>query len=121
MHKYQIIIYWRAEDEVFVAEVLKLPGCAGPGKTQGKAPTTTNDAIQLWINSAREFGDPVPEPKGRRMAFALQQGAVPIVNPNLDKSSLLRPRVILSIGDHIQLLPPILFMIPFHDGLHSHI
>jgi predicted RNase H-like HicB family nuclease len=28
------------------------------------------DAIRLWIDTAKEFGDPVPEPKGRRLIFA---------------------------------------------------
>ncbi|EFI34751.1 hypothetical protein Dthio_PD2127 [Desulfonatronospira thiodismutans ASO3-1] len=28
------------------------------------------EAIQLWIDTAREFGDPVPEPKGRRLMYA---------------------------------------------------
>jgi hypothetical protein len=28
------------------------------------------DAIRLWVETANEFGDPVPEPKGRRLIFA---------------------------------------------------
>jgi predicted RNase H-like HicB family nuclease len=28
------------------------------------------DAIRLWIDTAKEFGDPIPEPKGRRLIFA---------------------------------------------------
>ena len=30
-----------------------------------------NEAMQLWIDTARELGDPVPEPKGERLMFAL--------------------------------------------------
>ncbi len=26
--------------------------------------------IQLWIDTAQEFGDPIPEPKGRRLMYA---------------------------------------------------
>ncbi|MCH7852333.1 MAG: type II toxin-antitoxin system HicB family antitoxin, partial [Candidatus Marinimicrobia bacterium] len=37
MHKYEIIIYWSAEDEVFVAEIPELPGCAAHGKTPDEA------------------------------------------------------------------------------------
>ena len=70
MHKYEIIIYWGAEDEVFVAEVPELPGCAAHGKTQDEALANTKQAIQLWIDTAKEFGDPIPEPKGRRLIFA---------------------------------------------------
>jgi hypothetical protein len=28
------------------------------------------DAIQLWIDTAKKFGDPIPEPKGRRLMLA---------------------------------------------------
>ncbi len=70
MHKYEIIIYWSNEDQVFVAEVPELPGCMAHGKTQETALTHANEAIQLWIDTAREFGDPIPEPKGERLMLA---------------------------------------------------
>ncbi len=70
MHKYEIIIYWSNEDEVFIAEVPELPGCMAHGYTQQAALANANDAIQLWIDTAREFGDPVPEPKGERLMLA---------------------------------------------------
>ncbi len=63
MHKYEIIIYWSNEDRVFVAEVPELPGCMAHGSTQEAALAHANEAIQLWIDTAREFGDPIPEPK----------------------------------------------------------
>lgn len=40
------------------------------GKSPEKALKSTNEAIQLWIDTAKEFGDPVPEPKGERLIFA---------------------------------------------------
>ena len=70
MNKYEIIIYWSDEDSVFVAEVPELPGCAAHGATQEKALANAQEAISLWIDTANEFGDPVPEPKGRRLIFA---------------------------------------------------
>ncbi len=70
MQKYEIIIYWSNEDKVFVAEVPELPGCMAHGDTQEVALTNVKEAIQLWIDTAREFGDPVPEPKGRRLMLA---------------------------------------------------
>lgn len=70
MHKYEVIIYWSAEDEVFVSEVPELPGCTAHGDTQEAALANTQEAVQLWIDTAEEFGDPVPEPKGRRLMFA---------------------------------------------------
>lgn len=67
MHKYEIIIYWSNEDQVFIAEVPELPGCMAHGDTQEAALKSAHEAIQLWIDTAKEFGDPVPEPKGRRL------------------------------------------------------
>ena len=69
-HKYEIIIYWSNEDQVFVAEVPELPGCMAHGETHESALANANDAIQLWIDTAQEFGDPVPEPKGQRLMLA---------------------------------------------------
>jgi predicted RNase H-like HicB family nuclease len=70
MIKYEVIIYWSEEDQAFVAEVPELPGCAAHGDTQESALNNALDAIHLWIDTAREFGDPVPEPKGRRLILA---------------------------------------------------
>ena len=70
MIKYEIIIYWSEEDEAFIAEVPELPGCAAHGVTQESALGSAQDAIRLWIDTAKEFGDPIPEPKGRRLILA---------------------------------------------------
>jgi predicted RNase H-like HicB family nuclease len=70
MYKYEVIIYWSTEDNVFVAEVPELPGCMAHGDTYELALSSTQEAIGLWIDTAKEFGDPIPEPKGRRLQFA---------------------------------------------------
>ncbi len=70
MNKYEVVIYWSDEDEVFVAEAPELPGCLAHGPTQGEALAHAQEAIHSWIETAKEFGDPVPEPKGRRPIFA---------------------------------------------------
>ncbi len=70
MIKYEVIIYWTDEDQAFIAEVPELPGCAAHGATQTEALANAQDAIQLWIETAKEFGDPIPEPKGRRLILA---------------------------------------------------
>jgi predicted RNase H-like HicB family nuclease len=70
MYKYEIIIYWSNEDNAFIAEVPELPGCMAHGETPEKALKNAKDAIQLWIDTAKEFGDPIPEPKGERLIFA---------------------------------------------------
>jgi len=63
--KYEIIIYWSDEDEAYVAEVPELPGCAADGKTYKQALANAEIVIREWIETARELGRPIPEPKGR--------------------------------------------------------
>ncbi|MCZ6753393.1 MAG: type II toxin-antitoxin system HicB family antitoxin [Acidobacteria bacterium] len=70
MNKYEVIIFWSKEDQAFVAEVPELPGCTAHGSTQQAALANVQEAIRLWIDTAKEFGDPIPEPKGRRLLFA---------------------------------------------------
>ena len=69
-HKYEVIIYWSNEDEVFIAEVPELPGCTAHGSSQEEALANANEAMQLWIDTARECGRAVPEPKGHRLMLA---------------------------------------------------
>ena len=70
MYKYEIIIYWSKEDAAFIAEVPELPGCMAHGDTPEEALKNAKDAIQLWIDTSKEYGDPVPDPKGERLIFA---------------------------------------------------
>lgn len=69
-NRYEIIIYWSMEDQAFIAEVPELPGCMAHGSTYEEALVQIQSAMELWIEIAREYNDPVPEPKGRRLAFA---------------------------------------------------
>ena len=70
MHKYEIIIYWSNEHDAYVAEAPELPGCAAHGDTQETVLEEIGQAIDLWLETAREFGDPIPEPKGERLMLA---------------------------------------------------
>ncbi|NTW69358.1 MAG: type II toxin-antitoxin system HicB family antitoxin [Chlorobiaceae bacterium] len=70
MDKYEIIIFWSESDQLFIAEAPELPGCMAHGDSHSKALVNIEDAIELWIATAKEFNDPVPEPKGRRLLFA---------------------------------------------------
>ena len=69
-HKYEIILYWSEADQAFVAEVPELPGCMAHGDEQETALANAQEAIALWLDTAREFGDPIPAPKGYRLALA---------------------------------------------------
>ncbi len=70
MNKYEIIIFWNDEDDAYIADVPELPGCMAHGDTHESALANAKEAIQLWIETAKEFGDPIPEPKGKRLVYA---------------------------------------------------
>ncbi|NLD36897.1 MAG: type II toxin-antitoxin system HicB family antitoxin [Desulfatiglans sp.] len=70
MDKYEIIIYWSIEDNAFISEVPELPGCMAHGANHEVALSNIKSAMELWINTAKEFNDPIPVPKGHRLAFA---------------------------------------------------
>ncbi len=70
MFKYEIILYWSNVDNAFVTEVPELPGCMAHGESQEEALKHVNQAMKLRIDTAREFGAPVPEPKGERLMLA---------------------------------------------------
>jgi len=63
--KHEVIIYWSAEDGAFVAEVPELPGCMADGRTHKEALHAVERVAREWIETARELGREVPEPKGR--------------------------------------------------------
>ena len=67
MTRYEVIIYWSNEDAAFIAEVPELPGCMADGKTHQEALANAEVIIREWIETARELGRPIPEPKGRLM------------------------------------------------------
>ncbi|MBN1345079.1 MAG: type II toxin-antitoxin system HicB family antitoxin [Phycisphaerae bacterium] len=70
MGRYEIILYWSQEDGAFIAEAPELPGCMAHGDSHETALANIRRAMELWIETANEFGDAVPEPKGRRLMFA---------------------------------------------------
>ena len=63
--KYEIIIYWRSEDNAYAAEVPELAGCMADGKTYQEALSNAEQIIDEWIETAMELGKPIPQPKGR--------------------------------------------------------
>ncbi len=69
MSNYEIILYWSKADDSFIAEVPELPGCAADGMTRQEAIANAEVIIREWIETARELGRAIPEPKGR-LVFA---------------------------------------------------
>jgi len=64
---YELILYWSNEDQAFVTEAPELPGCMAHGEDQGSALRNIREAMQVWIERARELRRSVPEPKGDRL------------------------------------------------------
>lgn len=65
--RYEIIIYWSAADKAFIAEVPELPGCMADGKTYQAALKAVDRVAKEWIETARELGRSIPQPRGRLM------------------------------------------------------
>lgn len=64
-YRYEIIIYWSEADQAFIAEVPELPGCAADGATYREALEQAEVIIREWIETARELGREIPQPRGR--------------------------------------------------------
>ena len=67
--RYEMIIYWSAEDQAFLAEVPELAGCMADGATYEEVVANAKVIIREWIETAMELGRPIPEPRGR-LAYA---------------------------------------------------
>jgi len=65
--KYELIIYWSDDDQSFVVAVPELPGCIADGKIYEQAVENAQQIIEEWVETARELGRPIPEPRGRLM------------------------------------------------------
>jgi len=57
------IIQLRSNNEGWIAKVPALPGCIGQGDTGHEALDNIKEAMELWIETALDYGDPIPEPK----------------------------------------------------------
>lgn len=65
MNTYEVILYWSTEDHEFIAEVPELSGCAADGVNRQEALANVEVVITERLETARELGRPIPEPKGR--------------------------------------------------------
>lgn len=59
--KYRVLIQ-QGEDGMFVAEVPALPGCISQGPTRAEALKNAHEAVEVYLESLRAHGDPVPPP-----------------------------------------------------------
>jgi len=66
-YKYEMVIYWSAEDQAYIVEVPELAGCKADGKTYSEAVANAEVIIEEWIETAKELGREIPEARGRLM------------------------------------------------------
>lgn len=66
-YKYELIIYWSAEDKAFIVEIPELSGCMADGETYAEAVANAETIIDEWIETAKAMGRELPEPRGRLM------------------------------------------------------
>ena len=63
--RYEINIYWRSEDEVYVAEVPEL-GCTAEGTSYEMALLNVKIVTVDLLDLAHKVGKSLPEPRERR-------------------------------------------------------
>lgn len=71
MTRYHINVFYSAEDECWVADVPDLKYCSAFGDTAAEAVSEVQIAMELFIESCIENGDPVPEPRYRPLIYQL--------------------------------------------------
>ena len=70
--RYHINLFWSAEDECRVAEVPNLRFCSAFGASPEAAICEVQLAMRAWLESAREHGDQLPEPRYSPAIYAAQ-------------------------------------------------
>jgi predicted RNase H-like HicB family nuclease len=65
--KYRIEIFWSDEDGGYVANVPDLRYCSAFGETYEEALREVLEAMELHLDTLRDEGKPIPEPKSRRV------------------------------------------------------
>ncbi|WP_394269647.1 type II toxin-antitoxin system HicB family antitoxin [Qipengyuania sp.] len=68
---YHINLFWSAEDDCWIADVPDLKPCSAHGATRSEALANIGDAIQGWLDVAKERQWPIPAPRYRPAIYAI--------------------------------------------------
>lgn len=71
-HRYHINLFWSVEDSCWIADVPDLRSCSAHGDTPTEAIAEAEVAIELWLETARACGLPIPEPRYRPETYAVR-------------------------------------------------
>ncbi len=67
---YSINLVWSNDDDCWIADVPDLKHCSAHGETPSEAVANVQDAIVGWLETARDLGIPIPEPRYRPAIYA---------------------------------------------------
>lgn len=57
---YTVVLVYDEEDKVYNVDVPALPGCNTWGKTKRSAMKNATEAVELYVESLQDCGDPIP-------------------------------------------------------------
>ena len=57
-----VTFYDDESGQYYVSEVLELPGCSSTGDTEAEALESLNEAMEGYLQTKLDYGDPIPEP-----------------------------------------------------------
>jgi predicted RNase H-like HicB family nuclease len=60
---YSMFIQWDARDAIYVVSVPEISGCKTHGKTREEAIKNGLEVIELWLETAKDLGWPIPQPQ----------------------------------------------------------
>lgn len=68
MHsRYELVIYWSADDQRFIVEVPELPGCMADGESYQDAVANVQVVIDEWVETALLQNRAIPQAAGKLM------------------------------------------------------
>jgi predicted RNase H-like HicB family nuclease len=67
---YHINVFWSDEDACWIADVPDLRFCTSHGATPSEALANVQEAMEGWLEVARDRGMPIPEPHYRPAIYA---------------------------------------------------
>ena len=65
MRDYHINIFYSEEDAGYIADIPDLQDCSAFGNSPEDALAEVRPAMAAWLETAKELGKPVPEPRYR--------------------------------------------------------
>ena len=71
MKDYHINIFFSQEDEEYIADIPDLAMCFAFGSTPAEALAEVETAKEIWLETARAEGKPIPEPTYRPVIYQL--------------------------------------------------